>query len=100
MSLTLLALREKGVEVVRADINDIESLKNAFRGVHGVFGVTNCAYFFHSTILSLALKYNDLTFCSHHTDWDPAVFNEEKEFVQGKTLVDAAKAASVKHFFS
>ncbi|KLO07079.1 NAD(P)-binding protein [Schizopora paradoxa] len=31
-------------------------------------------------------------------DWDPAVFNEEKEVVQGKLLVDAAKSAGVKHF--
>lgn len=31
-------------------------------------------------------------------DWDPAVFSEEKEFVHGKLLVDAAKASSVKHF--
>ncbi|KLO09041.1 NmrA-like protein [Schizopora paradoxa] len=69
---TAKALKEKGVEVVRADLNDLKSLEDAFKGVHGVFGVTNY--------------------------WDPAVFNEEKEFVQGKLLVDAAKAAGVKHF--
>ena len=45
--------------------------------------------------LSLANIYN---LCCHHADWDPAVFNEEKELIQGKTLVDAAEAADVKHF--
>ena len=37
------ALAARGVEVVQADLNDIESIKKAFDGVYGVFGVTNCA---------------------------------------------------------
>jgi len=65
-------LKEKGVEVVKADFNDVKSLEDAFKGAHGVFALTNY--------------------------WDPSVFNEEKEFVQGKLLVDAAKKAGVKHF--
>ena len=36
------ALAARGVEVVKADLNDVESLKKAFEGVHGVFGLTNC----------------------------------------------------------
>ncbi len=31
-------------------------------------------------------------------DWDPSALSEEKEFIQGKLLVDVAKAAGVKHF--
>lgn len=31
----------KGVQVVSADFNDVESLKKAFEGVYGVFGMTN-----------------------------------------------------------
>ena len=83
-------MKEKGVEVVRADFNDLKSLEVAFKGAHGVFGVTNCAYLY---AFSYAFDVN-----SYNADWDPAVFNEEKEFVQGKLLVDAAKTAGVKHF--
>jgi len=36
-----LVLAAPGVEVVRADIDDLESLKKAFAGAHGVYGVTN-----------------------------------------------------------
>ena len=35
------ALAEKGAEVVQADLDDIESLKKAFAGAHGVYCVTN-----------------------------------------------------------
>ena len=36
-------LSTKGVEVVKADLEDAESLKTAFTGAYGVFGLTNCA---------------------------------------------------------
>lgn len=64
------ALAALGVEVVAANIDDVESLKKAFSGAHGVFGVT----FF----------------------WDH--FDPVKETAQGKGMADAAKAAGVKHF--
>ena len=35
------ALAVKGAEVVAADLDDVTSLTAAFRGAHGVFGVTN-----------------------------------------------------------
>jgi uncharacterized protein YbjT (DUF2867 family) len=35
------ALAAKGAEVVSANLDDVESLKKAFAGAHGVFGVTN-----------------------------------------------------------
>ena len=38
------ALTALGVDVVKADLEDVESLKKAFQGAYGVFGVTNCTY--------------------------------------------------------
>jgi uncharacterized protein YbjT (DUF2867 family) len=63
------ALAAKGAEVVKADIDDVESLKAAFAGAYGVYGVTN--------------------FWEH--------FSGEKEKAQAKNIADAAKAAGVKH---
>ena len=63
------SLAAKGAEVVSANLDDVESLKKAFAGVHGVFGVTN--------------------FWEH--------FSGEKEKAQAKNIADAAKAAGVKH---
>jgi len=63
------ALAARGAEVVKADIDDVESLKKAFAGAHGVYGVTN--------------------FWEH--------FSAEKEKAQAQNIADAAKAAGVKH---
>src|SRR5829696_6876365 len=63
------ALAARGAEVVKADIDDVESLKKAFAGAHGVYGVTN--------------------FWEH--------FSAEKEKSQAKNIADAARAAGVKH---
>ena len=63
------ALAAAGAQVVKADIDDVESLKKAFAGAHGVFGVTN--------------------FWEH--------FSGEKEKAQAKNIAEAAKAAGVKH---
>jgi uncharacterized protein YbjT (DUF2867 family) len=63
------ALKAKGAEVVQADIDDVESLKKAFAGVYGVYGVTN--------------------FWEH--------FSGEKEKQQAKNIAEAARAAGVKH---
>jgi uncharacterized protein YbjT (DUF2867 family) len=63
------ALAAQGAEVVAADIDDVESLKKAFAGVHGVYAVTN--------------------FWEH--------FSAEKEKAQAKNIADAAKAAGVQH---
>ena len=63
------ALADKGAEVVKADIDDAESLKKAFAGAYGVYAVTN--------------------FWEH--------FSGEKEKTQAKNIADAAKAAGVKH---
>ena len=35
------ALAARGAEVVKADLDDVESLKKAFAGAYGVYGVTN-----------------------------------------------------------
>jgi uncharacterized protein YbjT (DUF2867 family) len=63
------ALAAKGAEVVQANIDDVESLKKAFAGAHGVYAVTN--------------------FWEH--------FSGEKEIQQAKNIAEAAKAAGVKH---
>src|SRR5712671_1108294 len=63
------AIAAKGGEVVKADLDDVESLKKAFAGAYAVYGVTN--------------------FWEH--------FSGEKEKAQAKNIADAAKAAGVKH---
>jgi uncharacterized protein YbjT (DUF2867 family) len=63
------ALAAKGAEVVQANIDDVESLKKAFAGAHGVYAVTN--------------------FWEH--------FSGAKEIEQAKNIAEAAKAAGVKH---
>jgi uncharacterized protein YbjT (DUF2867 family) len=62
-------LAAKGAEVVQANLDDVESLKKAFSGAHGVYGVTN--------------------FWEH--------FSGEKETAQAKNIADAARAAGVQH---
>jgi uncharacterized protein YbjT (DUF2867 family) len=62
-------LASKGAEVVKADLDDVESLTKAFAGAHGVYAVTN--------------------FWEH--------FSAEKEKAQAKNIAEAAKAAGVKH---
>ncbi|KAJ6511247.1 hypothetical protein DFH09DRAFT_1333857 [Mycena vulgaris] len=70
------ALMAKGIEVVKADLFNLESVKAAVRGSEAVFGNTNF--------------------------WDPEVFPADPkgkgEITQGKNLVDAAKNAGVKLF--
>jgi uncharacterized protein YbjT (DUF2867 family) len=63
------AYAARGAEVVKADLNDVESLKKAFAGAYAVYGVTNF--------------------------WE--LFSGEKEKAQAKNIADAAKAAGVKH---
>ena len=65
------ALQQKGVEVVKADADDKESLKEAMKGAHTVFGVT-------ATIYDEKLK--------------------ERELAQGLAMVDAAVAAGVQYY--
>jgi uncharacterized protein YbjT (DUF2867 family) len=63
------ALAARGAEVVAADLDDVESLKAAFKGAYGAYCVTN--------------------FWEH--------FSAEKEKAQAKNLATAAQAAGVKH---
>ena len=62
-------LASAGAQVVKADLDDVESLKKAFAGAYGVYAVTN--------------------FWEH--------FSGEKEKTQAKNVADAAKAAGAKH---
>ncbi len=63
------ALARRGAEVVEADLDDVESLKRAFEGAYGAYGVTN--------------------FWEH--------FSPEKEQQQAANIAEAAKAAGVQH---
>jgi uncharacterized protein YbjT (DUF2867 family) len=63
------ALAKLGVEVVKADIDNYDSLKSAFAGAYGVYAVT----FF----------------------WEH--FSPEKETTEAKQIAKAAKEANVKH---
>jgi len=63
------ALATNGAQVVKGDLDDVESLKKAFAGAYGVYGVTN--------------------FWEH--------FSGEKEKAQAKNIAEAAKAVGVKH---
>jgi uncharacterized protein YbjT (DUF2867 family) len=63
------ALAAAGAEVVSADLDNVESLKKAFAGTHGVYAVTN--------------------FWEH--------FSGEKEIQQARNIAEAARAAGVKH---
>jgi uncharacterized protein YbjT (DUF2867 family) len=62
-------LKKLGAEIVEVDIDDVESLKRAFRGAHGAF----CVTFF----------------------WEH--FSPEKELAEVKNMADAAKHAGVRH---
>ncbi len=57
------ALAAAGAEVVKGDLDDVESLKKAFAGAHGVYAVTN--------------------FWEH--------FSGEKEKAQAKNVAEAAR---------
>jgi uncharacterized protein YbjT (DUF2867 family) len=63
------ALAARGAEVVKADLDDPDSLKKAFAGAYGAYCVTN--------------------FWEH--------FSAEKEKAQAGNLADACRAAGVKH---
>jgi uncharacterized protein YbjT (DUF2867 family) len=62
-------LGDVGTEIVKADLDDVKSLRQAFEGAHGVFCVTN--------------------FWEH--------FKPEKEIAQARNMAQAAKDAGVKH---
>src|SRR5208337_1277675 len=63
------ALAKQGVEVVAADVDDLESLKRAFQGAYGAY----CVTFFW-------------------TDFSPG-----KELVEAQAMATAAKAADLQH---
>ena len=63
------ALAEQGAEVVTADLDDVESLTQAFRGAYGAFCVTN--------------------FWEHHSP--------ERELAQAETMAEAAQAEGLTH---
>lgn len=69
-SAKAVALKEKGCEVVRGNLDEAESIRNAVKGAYGVFLVTN--------------YWQDL--------------DKQKEIDQGKRTADICKEERVKHF--
>lgn len=63
-------LASLGVDVVKGDLDDLESLRSALQGSYGVFGVTDF--------------------------W--ALMSKKREIEQGKNILAACKATDVKHF--
>jgi len=64
------ALADKGVEMVQADLNDVEALKKAVKGAYGAFGITDF--------------------------W--SLLDKQKEIQHGKNIFEACKAEGVKHY--
>jgi uncharacterized protein YbjT (DUF2867 family) len=64
-----VSLEQLGAEVIAADLDDLESLEQAFRGAHGAYCVTNF--------------------------WES--FSPEKEIAQAANLATAAKAMDLEH---
>jgi uncharacterized protein YbjT (DUF2867 family) len=81
-----LKLKARGVEVVQADISDVESLKKAIVGSEGVFGVSPW-----SMIANVLLTDSQITNPVFHG-------NAISEIDQGKNLIAASKAVGVKFF--
>ncbi len=61
-------LKHAGAEIVKGDLDDIASIKNALKDCYGVFAVTNFWEHFH------------------------------KEYEQGKNIIDAVKEMQIEHF--
>ena len=64
------AMADKGVEMVQAELNDVESLTKAVKGSHGVFGITDF--------------------------W--SLMDKQKEIQQGKNIFEACQSEGVKHY--
>jgi uncharacterized protein YbjT (DUF2867 family) len=64
------ALADKGVEMVKADLDNVESMKQAIKGSYGVFGITDF--------------------------W--SLMDKQKEIQQGKNIFEACRAEGVKHY--
>ena len=98
-----LELAAKGVEVVKGDFDQPNSIQHAFAGVYGAFVVTDCmcplGIISKPTIRSVLVWGNYMSILKQSAQGiDPGPAAAEQEIQQGKILVDAAKAAGVKHF--
>ncbi|KAI9737477.1 MAG: hypothetical protein M1834_009632 [Cirrosporium novae-zelandiae] len=78
-SSTAKALSTKGIEVVKADVNDPASLVAAFQGANAIFAVTDFWGTFHT------VKPEDLEPGQY-----PGIIAKAKEFQAAKNIMDAA----------
>ena len=79
------SLKERGVQVIQADLSDSQSLVSAVADSYAVFGVTNCMSLLR--LIAFLLANNSIP------DWDKG--SAAIEIAQGKAIADAALAASV-----
>jgi uncharacterized protein YbjT (DUF2867 family) len=71
-SAKALVAKYPTIEIVKADLNDPESLRSGMKGAYDLFGVTD--------------------------SWAQPDGDQNNETVQGRALVDAAKATGIKHW--
>lgn len=75
------ALTSAGAEMVQADLDDVQSLKEAFRGANAIFSVTNYWEPFFRPDCRAEAQEMDMS-CRE--------FAYDVEFLQGKNIADAA----------
>ncbi|KAK7185081.1 NAD(P)-binding protein [Paraphaeosphaeria sporulosa] len=75
------ALASAGVEMVQADLDDVQSLKEAFRGANAIFSVTN----YWEPFFSGRAEAQEMDISCREYAYDI-------EFLQGKNIADAAAA--------
>jgi len=87
-----LKLKAQGVEVVEADLWDVESLKKAIAGSECIFGVSPLLPDNKAAVL--------LTDSQVTNFFDPSIYsaNQKGEIEQGKNLIAASKAVGIKFF--
>jgi hypothetical protein len=91
-----LAATIPGIKVVKADLDDVKSLKAAFEGASAIFGVTDFWQFVpqyrsatQKALDQVKVQYNnEITATNTTTTWNEACFL--REFQQGKNIIDAA----------
>jgi NAD(P)-dependent dehydrogenase (short-subunit alcohol dehydrogenase family) len=121
--ISLADLKALGAEVVAADAGDVDSLKKAFRGAWGVFGVTGVLTL--QDVFVLTCTHGLIVFGSQTVSHTPASLSEihfpfsyplsivwslygihkgnqreaqAHEEQYGRNLVDAAEAEGIQHF--
>jgi hypothetical protein len=78
-------LKTQGIEIVQADLDDVDSLKAAFTDASAILGVTDFWQFVRAESTQVLAKNKSIT-------WNEACYLQELQ--QGKNLIDAAAAVA------